>query len=162
MTAPRHVVSDTDIATAAVEHWPNPDGGYYQAKVMTTIALMESNGDALALLMNVPPSQLAGYVDRGLWGINEGAIRNLVDYDLDPATFIDPDHNAEYAREIWQWRYDRKLAETGSTTQALIYAYNGWTTYRRAKSGLPADAEYAIAWKARWPRAEAAVNEVTP
>lgn len=159
MAAPKLIVADTIIATHAVTWWPEPAAGHYQAKIMTTIALMESSGDTYALLMNAPPSQLAGYVDRGLWGINEGAINFLLGRNVDPITFIDAGKNSEYARNIWDWRYARKWLETRSTTKALVYAYEGWTTYRKARTEKsPA---YVAAWATRWPRAVAAVNEVT-
>lgn len=159
MAAPKLILSDVAIADAAVKYWPLPTNDYYQAKVMTTIALMESNGDAFALLMNVPPSLLAYYVDRGLWGINEGAIAQLLGHPVDGATFADPDRNAAYARTIWDWRYNKKFEESESIAQSLVYAYEGWTTYRKAR--IEKDPAYVAAWNARWPRAVTAVQAIT-
>lgn len=150
------IVPDVELARAAVTYWPESSG--YQAKVMTCIALMETNGDRLASLVNGPESEMAYYADRGCWANNEGVVERLLGRLPDPRAYADVDTSARWARMIWDWRYEQAIKK--AIKPAVVYAYNGWTTYRRAKSGLPEDAQYALAWSPRWQRAWAAVEAV--
>jgi len=150
---PVNIIPDDEIARLAAQRWP--ENTKYQARVMTTIALCESGGDANALYLNTD-GILAGTLDRGLWGINEVAIRNVAGW-IEPSLFWLPMYNVEFAHDIWQFRFDQARTRGQSYTDALIYAYEGWTTYRMRKL------QYASVWPMLWKRAGVALGlEHTP
>jgi hypothetical protein len=135
---PQLIIPDDRIAELAAAQWPEPTR--YQARVMTTIALCETGGDAYALYLNTS-GDFAGTLDRGLWAINEEAIRGLFGTNPSPALFVDPEASAKFVRLD-----GRPYAE------ALVFAYLGWTTYRE-KAG-----KYANVWPVLWRRAGVALG----
>lgn len=138
---PPLIISDNEIARLALKYWPEPTK--YQATVMTTIALMESGGDARAWYYNTE-GLFAESFDRGLWGINECAIEEVFGEYQHPPSFADPESNAIFAYHIWYYRYSRTLEKNPSISNALVYAYSGWTTYRKAR--IEKDPDYVKAW----------------
>lgn len=150
---PKLIIPVKDIAKIAMKHWPEPTR--YQATIMTTIALMESGGDARAWYYNTE-GLFAETFDRGLWGINEAVIQNIMPDWYGPSQFADPESNGSMAWDIWNWRYWQK--ENEGSIIALPYAYSGWTTYRKAR--LEKDPDYANAWKILYPKAVDAIAQV--
>jgi Lysozyme like domain len=150
MTPAPLIIPTVDIAAAALRYWPEPTR--YQATVMTTIALMESGGNARALYYNTT-GDFPETLDRGLWGINEAAIANVFGYQPEPSSYADPNLNARMARTIWEYRYGQKADSPAFI--ALPYAYSGWTTYRKRLEGDP---QYGEAWRILWPKAAAATG----
>jgi hypothetical protein len=127
------IIPDTEIVSAINAHWPEP----YQTEVMGTIALCESGGDLYAHnAVSDPSSALYRWDDRGILGINEGAINEVLKTRVDPRTFYILEFNAQYGRAIWDWRFNHAIKPTShgglglGYSAALVHAYNGWTTYK--------------------------------
>lgn len=152
-TIPKLIIPDVEIARIAVKYWPEPTK--YQATVMTTIALMESGGDARAWYYNLD-DLFAETFDRGLWGINEQVIDNVRPGLYDAAAFANPDLNGQMARIIWDWRYSHS-PQPGSAN-ALPHAYSGWATYRKAR--IEFDPAYVNAWRILSARATMAIGKL--
>jgi hypothetical protein len=146
---PQLIIPDDRIAELAAAQWPEPTR--YQARVMTTIALCETGGDAYALYLNTS-GDFAGTLDRGLWAINEEAIRGLFGTNPSPALFVDPEASAKFARAVWDWRFGIAKLDGRPYAEALVFAYLGWTTYRE-KAG-----KYANVWPVLWRRAGVALG----
>lgn len=144
------IIPDVDIARIAMKYWAEPT--HYQAARMVTIALCESGGDAYALRMN-DAGIFKGYLDRGSWQVNEGALHDVRGYWSDPAEFCDIDRNGRQAWDVWDWRY--RHAPLGR--EPLTYAYNGWTTYRDRAT----DPYLIHAWPIAASRAWAAIKALT-
>ena len=153
-TFPRLLVPDNEIGRIALMHWTDPTK--YQATVMTCIALMESDGDARAWYYNTE-GLFAETFDRGLWGINEAAIAEVLGRPVPPTDFAKPVQNGQMARAIWNWRYQLKGGDAAPSV-ALPYAYSGWTTYRKAR--IEKDANYAARWNLLWRRAVAGTGYI--
>lgn len=149
-----NIIPDVDIARAALNYW-RPT---YQAEIMTAIALVENGGDADAIYLNTT-GIFAGYADRGLWAINEAAIREVrADRCIDPALFRDVDESAHMAWDIWSWRLEYATTNLHYGYSAgLVYAYEGWTTYKRRFAY-----ELVPVWATMRRRAKAAVAIVAP
>lgn len=139
------IIPDTEIVKAINLKWPEP----YQTEVMSTIALCESGGNLYANNpVSQPESLFYRYDDRGILGINEGAINEVLKFRIDPRTCYILEFNIEYGRAIWDWRFNRALIPRShgglelGYSGALVYAYQGWTTYK-TKDTNP---NYIVAW----------------
>jgi hypothetical protein len=152
------ILPDVTIVQTINAWWPEP----YQTEVMGTICLCESGGDVFAHApVTDPLSVLYKWDDRGLLGINEGAINEVRGSRIDPRTCYDPLINVEYGRDIWDWRFDRAISPRShgglglGYSAALVYAYEGWTTYKNRGTNLV----LAHAWSVFRPRIKAAIRE---
>lgn len=144
------IIPDVTIARLALDAWDAP----YRAQVMTTIALCENGGDTYSYYLNTT-GLFAGYADRGLWAINEAVVHELTGAWPDPATFIDPSESVKYAHMIWEWRFNGAINRGATYTAALVYAYEGWTTYKQRFT------KYAQVWPDLFARASRAVQEAS-
>jgi hypothetical protein len=174
-------IPDIELARAALTWWPDP----YRAEVMTGISLVESGGDRNAIYLNTK-GLFAGYQDRGPIAINEAAIAEVraklaglshgTRLWQDPALFRVVDEAFHMGYDIWWDRFEHALrpAIQGglglSYSQALFYAYSGWSVYSHAfRTPLPTDSEAEKQLRtqllARWaimrPRARAAIQAAT-
>lgn len=157
------ILPDIEIVKAVNVEWPEP----YQTEIMSTVSLCESGGDVFAHApVTDPASVLYRWDDRGLLGINEGAINEVLDTRVDPRLFYIPELNVYYGRVIWDWRFANAI-RPGSHgglglpySGALIHAYSGWTTYKNRSSQLPQYAELRRAWPIFRTRVQAAMVEL--
>lgn len=148
------IIPDIEIAGWAIQYWPEPT--HYQATIMTTIALMESGGNTYGIAVN-DGGLFKGYADRGLWGINEAAIVDVIGAPVDAWEFSDPRFNAAYARVIWDWRIKQAKTQGFDFAHQLIYAYEGWSTYKYKSI----DPQLKAAWPVMWNRAKAGVQSAS-
>lgn len=155
----RLILSDTEIVQAINIGWPEP----YQTEVMATIALCESGGNVFACNpVGDPNSLFYRWDDKGLLQINEGAINDVLSTRVDPRNLYIVQHNVSYGRAIWDWRFRHALNPTShgglgvGYSAALVFAYNGWTTYRRRNE----DEILKHAWSVFRPRIRQAMAEL--
>jgi hypothetical protein len=154
----RLIIPDVDIVRAINVKWPDP----YQTEVMGTIALCESGGNLYANNpVSQPESLFYRWDDRGILGINEGAINEVLRQRIDPRTCYIIEFNIEYGRAIWDWRLAYALKPTShgglgfGYSNSLIWAYQGWTTYKNRTT----DENLSYAWPIFRKRIQTAIKD---
>jgi hypothetical protein len=151
-TIPQLLLPDERMAQLVTAKWIEPSK--YQARTMLTTFLCETGGDSYALYLNLT-GDFAGTLDRGWCAINERAIiavrKALQKPPPDSADFIDPVMSVEMAFDIWIWRFNTAI-KNKSFAEALVFAYNGWSTYRDRRT------KYAEVWPSLWKRAGKALD----